>query len=80
MLRISFFFNLGYAVGSVFGGFLYSYVGKSETLQIFAAIALTCSIANFILHRTMVLRRNSVNQQIEYYAPSKATEIVETAG
>lgn len=73
-------FDAGYAIGSVFGGFLYKYVGKAATLQIFASLALVCSIVIFIIHRTMVMTsNNNVNENIVYSSPNKAGATVETA-
>jgi MFS family permease len=66
--------GVGYAIGSILGGFLFEYLGSKHTLQIFSAFGLLCSIAHAVLHRT-VLRKQLPEKNlpvVEYKSPEDA--------
>ncbi|XP_044257870.1 major facilitator superfamily domain-containing protein 6-A-like [Tribolium madens] len=44
----------GYALGSVFGGVLYRFLGGRMTFVAFMAFGLTCGVLHFVLHKTVL--------------------------
>jgi MFS family permease len=43
-------FYVGYAIGSLIGGFLYHEVGGRVALKIFCAISCVCCVMHFVLY------------------------------
>lgn len=66
---------IGYSIGSILGGFLYSYVGGRATLQIFSVFGVICGITHLVLHKTLLTDGKSLKEEIEeaqYKSPEDA--------
>lgn len=64
----------GYAIGSFLGGISYSYLGKSQTFQLFAAISLLCGIMHVLLQETVLKQKLTPQEakQMQYKSPDDA--------
>lgn len=67
---------LGYAIGSLIGGFLYKYSGGQKALQIFSSIALCCAIIHFILYVTILKNSAPGKSEKNYKSPEEALQSV----
>ncbi|KAJ8938551.1 hypothetical protein NQ314_011440 [Rhamnusium bicolor] len=66
--------GFGYAIGSIFGGILYKYIGGSNAMQVFSVIGVLCSVTHLVLHKTILQEDevSKVNGQTEYKNPEEA--------
>ncbi|KAJ8961416.1 hypothetical protein NQ318_014662 [Aromia moschata] len=66
--------GFGYAIGSLIGGVLYKYVGGRNTMQVFSAFGVVCSIAHLVLHKTLLKDHEepAINGEPEYKSPEEA--------
>lgn len=76
--HLNIFLFVGYAIGSMIGGVLYSQVGGKTALRIFCGIALTCGIIHFILCKTVLSKKDDITKA-KYQSPTEAIQITDKA-
>ncbi|RZC41121.1 MFS 1 domain containing protein, partial [Asbolus verrucosus] len=50
----------GYAIGSIIGGLLYTFLGGKNTFVVFTGLAVICGALHFILHQTILKTESHV--------------------
>nr|CAH7741196.1 unnamed protein product [Callosobruchus chinensis] len=70
--------GFGYAIGSFVAGILYKYIGGRNTMHVFSAFGVLCSILHLVLHKTYLRNRDGLKKKdntTEYKSPDDAVKI-----
>nr|CAI5862004.1 unnamed protein product [Callosobruchus analis] len=70
--------GFGYAIGSFIGGILYKYIGGRNTMHLFSAFGVICSISHLMLHKTYLTNKDGLKKKdntAEYKSPEEAVKI-----
>ncbi|XP_039282566.1 major facilitator superfamily domain-containing protein 6-like [Nilaparvata lugens] len=76
--------GLGYALGSLSGGFLYRWLKGNNTLRVYSALAFVCSLAHTVLylmfrHPSQAATTKPKGVEVEYKSPELAKETTVSA-
>ncbi|XP_016843921.1 major facilitator superfamily domain-containing protein 6 [Nasonia vitripennis] len=69
--------GLGFAIGSLVGGFLYDSYGGATTLKVYASLAILTAVAYLITHLTYlkhIMPETDTRKKVEWKSPEEAAE------
>ncbi|XP_075223141.1 major facilitator superfamily domain-containing protein 6 [Lycorma delicatula] len=68
--------GLGYALGSLSGGYLYKTIGGNNALKVYSGIAIVCSLSHAVLYPLLREKPNTSGTSVEYKSPESAGRTV----